>query len=94
MKNPFGYTIAVALEYLFTTNIWIPALCLLSFAFGTCLTLISLTEDIKCDVDGLNASARAKDDKLKIATKFFQLIEFHSDARQFSGSYKCSSHFE
>lgn len=84
VKNPCGYTIAVALEYIFTTNALFMVLCLLGFAFGTCLTLISLAKDITCDVSNFNESARVKDDHSKIVKQFSQLIDFHSDAKQLS----------
>lgn len=71
MKNPLGYTIAVALEYILTVNLLYLVLCLLGFAFGICSTIISLTKDIKYDVNGLNVSAKAKDDQRKIAKEFF-----------------------
>lgn len=84
MKNPLGYSIAVAFQYIVTVDLFVPASCLLSVAYGICSTLISLTKDIICDVNSLNTSGRAKDDRFKIAKQFSQLIEIHSDARQLS----------
>lgn len=83
VKNPCGYTIAVTLEYIFTINVLFIVLCLLSFAFGTCLTLISLAKDIKYEMHSLNENASAKDGQLKIVKQFSELIDIHSDAKQF-----------
>lgn len=84
MKNPFGYTIAIALEYIFITNLLFPVACALGYAFGSCSTLISIAKDITRDVLKLNKIARFKDDRQKISKEFSQLIEIHSNAQQLS----------
>lgn len=86
VKNPLGYTIAVALEYIFIVNLMLPVLCLVSFALETCLVLISLTKDVKCDVNRLNENV--KDNQLEILKQFSQLIEIHSDANELSPNYE------
>lgn len=45
--------------------------------------VISFVEDMKCDLDSLKTSVRAKS-RWEILTKFTHLIEFHSNAQQLS----------
>lgn len=48
---------------------------------------ISLTEDLKCDLDSLNENAIVKSNRVKISKHFCQFVQFHSDSKQLSDFY-------
>lgn len=75
---------AIALEYIFIFNAAFTGIAFVVFAIGACLMSISLTEDLKCDLESLNKYTISKNDRIGIFTHFCQFVQFHSDAKQLS----------
>lgn len=82
-KNPIGYLMALFYEFLIEFLLIYGAMALLNFSIGVYLLLISLSEDIKCDLCSFNESARQSDDSNTV-TQFSKLIHYHSKVIQLS----------
>lgn len=83
-KTPLGYLLAVAFE---CTILLIAIFALKSlgiFAIGVFMFSISLTEDIKCDLDRIVANSSIKKipgkTRLKIMNQIIALVQLHSKA--------------
>ena len=86
-KNPTGYSVAVVIQTIFLYNVLLNAKCLSIFIIGTCLMLISLTKDIKYDLHSITYHRQIfHGNQLKTERKFYELIQFFSNARQLSSS--------
>lgn len=83
-RNPIGYMIAFAIEYLSFFCVVRVAVCLTTFIPGTFWILISITDDLKCDFNTVNELAKSEGSRLQITEKFYELISFQSDAKQLS----------
>lgn len=87
-KHPFGYVIAVILQFIVTFAVLIANFCFGIFGIGSFYMLNSLAEYIKCDLDSLNRSVRDKADRFELLTKIQCSIQSHSDAIQLSKKWK------
>lgn len=84
-QNPVGYSIAIGLLYIFIFNASFAAICIIVFAIGICVILISLTEDITEDLENLNESARKiKKNRSEIVKEFIRIVQIHSNSMQLS----------
>lgn len=83
-SNPIGYSFAMALQYVFIFNAAFTSICFVAFAIGTSLLLMTLTEDLKCDLNSLDKSIKLKENRVEIFKRFCQFVQFHSDAKQLS----------
>lgn len=84
-QNPVGYSIAIGLLYIFIFNASFAAICIIVFAIGICVVLISLTEDITEDLENLNESARKiKKNRSEIVKEFIRIVQIHSNSMQLS----------
>lgn len=84
VKAPIGYTIAVGMEFLISLNIQFLAMSALIVAMGSSMTLVSITEDMKCNLKVLDKSARKKESPLKIIQQFNDFVGIHANAKQLS----------
>lgn len=55
---------------------------------GACWTLISVTKDLKEELDTINRISKDDENKCELHERFIGLIEFHSTAKQFSSKQK------
>lgn len=83
-KNPMGFSVAIAVEYLFFTSLLVMVDCFFLIAIATLPLLFSLTDDIKWDLKTIQQSLKLKAKRLKMAKPLAQFIQFHSNTRQFS----------
>lgn len=86
-RNPLGYTIAFIFQFILSMDLLITILSLTIYAIGTCLILMSLAEDIKCDLNSVKMNARHKKhsgNRLQMFVEFSHLIQFHSSSKQLS----------
>lgn len=84
-RNIKGYLIAFTLEYIAFFFIVLIAICQTSFIPGSFWMLISLTQDVKNDLQLFNNFARSKNShRSEILRKFYEVISFQSDANQLS----------
>ena len=85
-KTPIGYLMALSTEYLIGLLLTYSGVTLLNFSIGVYLMLISLSEDIQCDLQFFNdhANQNNKDKNSQIAKEFGELIHFHAEVIQLS----------
>lgn len=58
--------------------------CIVSFSFGSIVTLISFTKDIGVNLNTLNENVKDKATRSQTKEQLFALIRFHASARQLS----------
>lgn len=83
-QNPMGFSIAIALQFIFIFNAAFAGICFAVFSIGMCLILIFATDDIKNGLKSLNQSVKNKQKRTKIWNQFTQIIQFHSKTKQLS----------
>lgn len=86
MEILFGYLIAASIEYLVVFFAVYVAVCNISHIVGRSWMLISLTEDIKVEFYEINEAAKSKQKRSQVLIKLFDLIQFHSSAKQLSAN--------
>lgn len=84
--KPIGYFISTVFEYIIIVNELFAMMCMSIFIIGACLMIISFADDIKCDLQSLNRTAKVNDDynRLEIILRFSQFIQFHTNAKELS----------
>lgn len=80
-KNPFGYLIATALEYLGILVASFTMASVVHFHIGADIMLFSLTKDVNHELMRMNEKARAAEDRRELIN---ELIPFHSNATELS----------
>lgn len=83
-NTPVGYALAVAVQYQTTTYVLSLPAALLSADIGLFFIITSLTSDIKNSLMMINESVKPKKNRLQTMKQIRELIDFHSNARQFS----------
>lgn len=83
-KNPIGYGIAMAFEFLSGWCTFFVALAILKFAIGIYLFVFSMVEDIKCDLESINRNAKFKKTRVEVVQQFSGIVQFHSKVMQLS----------
>lgn len=68
-NNPFGYLIAVIIEYIILSYEFLMNACFLGLLTGTFWVVISVTKDIQCILHSINGKAKAKAKAKNAATK-------------------------
>lgn len=84
MKSPFGYTIAVAIQFILSFNLDLTVACISIILIPQFLILISTVTDMVCGLGMLNTSARANESDFKIIEQFNQFVQFHSKVKELS----------
>lgn len=82
VKEPFGYTLAIASQFVISMNLCLADVCVLIVLIVPCLVLISTTDDIKYGLDVLNTSAMTNESDFKVTQQFNQIVQFHSKAKR------------
>lgn len=83
-RNPFGYLIAAALEYLGHLVASITMASVVHFHIGSDVIFFWLTKDVKHDFTHINEKARAAESDRELINEFNALIPFHSNAIELS----------
>lgn len=87
-QNPMGYSIAIALLYIFIFNAAFAAISLIVSAIGISFILISLTKDIANDLVAINKSARRiKRNPSQIVKQFVRFVQMHSHSMQLTRDF-------
>lgn len=86
-KNPFGYVVAVLIEFIITTYICLIMGILMSLAIEAILLLLTLAKHIQNLLHKFNKSAKSESAAYKHLTNY---VDFHSVLKQLS---KSLSHF-
>lgn len=83
-KNPFGYLVACALQYILIRYLFIFVVFCVYFEIGFYFLLVSIADDIKRCIKSLNQNAKSKRKRLKLSKEFGDFIQFHSHTKQLS----------
>ena len=83
-KDPMSYTIAVIIQTIITMVILFAILATIIYQMTSVLMLISMTEDIKCDLHSIDDKAKSKKHQLEVVKQFTELLPFHSNAKKLS----------
>lgn len=91
-QNPFGFLVAIALQYALTTYTFMIASPIIAMAIASHLYAIALSKVIKGSIFFINRSAQAKKTDQSICLEqIVEFLELHSSAKQLSRkSIKCS----
>lgn len=79
-----GYLIAVALEYAANAFLYFFNAGLVPLGIGGFLFILSITENIKNNLNSVNEMAKAKGTRAEIYGRISHSIQLHSDAKQLS----------
>lgn len=82
-NSPFGYVIAIILQYIYASYSFIFGGCILSFAVGAFLFALTMVNDIKCCLESVDESVKTKDHQL-ILMRYVNFLQYFSDAKQLS----------
>lgn len=81
-KTPIGFSAAIAILYVLTSNIVVIVKTFLLIGIATMPMLFSLTDDIQCDLSTIKRSLGHRRKRLKITENLSQFVQFHSDTKQ------------
>lgn len=84
-KSPIGFSAAMAILYVFTSNAMIIIKSFVLIGIATMPMLFPLTQDMKYDLNNIKSSLKDKTKRLKMFERLSQFIQFHSDTKQLSG---------
>lgn len=84
MKNPFGYLIAVTLEYVQITYGFLFMGCMLSMGFGAFYFAISIAADLDANLIAINENAKMKDCHARIFQQWCEFIRLHADMKEYT----------
>ena len=83
-KNLLGYSIAFVLEYVMLAYLIFFIMCIISFGIGSYYLVISLTNDLKGQLDLINEHLQTKRNRLQAIKEMYEFIQFDSDTKQLS----------
>lgn len=84
VKNPLGYSLADAVQFIIAVNIDAVTVCIFTIVVAPSLVLISTADDVKCGLGILNTCARTKESEFEITHQFNCLVRFHAKTKQLS----------
>lgn len=83
-KTPIGYLIPFSIQYITWILLFLNCSIILSFLSGACWILTSIAKDIGEDIQEVHRIKNVKSNRIEVKRKFFNIITFHSDAKQLS----------
>lgn len=83
-RNPIGYLVVITLQYTANVYFFPFAACLVAYALGILLHVLSVATDIKTDLKMINENAKIKQNRLMTLERLFEFIEFHSKLKELS----------
>ena len=83
-KNPIGYLIAFAIQYISLGHLYILGAAVISLEIGCYLWMMELIEDIKNDINSINKTAKLRKNQTQMSKQLTDSIEFHSKVKQLS----------
>lgn len=83
-RNPFGFCMAVYIQYITCKYILIFVSCTISLGIGPFLLMITLTEDIEINARAVNACAKNEKTQSQTLQKISVFIQSYSSAKQLS----------
>lgn len=90
-KNPIGYLVAVSFQYLTIRNLYMFAANLISLGIGLHLFTLSVTSDIKIQLNSISQIAKPKRNRKQIIKYLLDFVRNNSFEKQLSerktGSY-------
>lgn len=83
-RNPFGYSIAVCVEYFVCTYILIFVSCIISLGIGPFLLVTTITEDIENNAHVINECGENENTASQTLEKLSAFIQSYLSAKQLS----------
>lgn len=83
-RNPFGFLIAIVIQYTMISYASMIGACVIAFALGFYLYTIAMTKCIKGSLFSINRNAQLKIKRKCIFKQLVEFIEFHSKVKQLS----------
>lgn len=87
-QNPVGFSVTIALLYIFIFTVSYAAISIVVFAIAISLMLITLTKDIISHLKTFNEDAKQMEKHpLRLVKQFTRLVETHSNAMQLARDF-------
>lgn len=84
-KNPWGYLIAVGIQYIGHGYILLVTACVLIYGIGGYMLSIALSKSIKVNLYSINQNAGDENHRKYLMEQFIEFFECHSRMKQLSG---------
>ena len=84
VKKPTGYFIAIIIQCIVAINLNFTVVRTLIFGLGTFLTIFSLVDDMKSDLNSIILLSKSEKNRPELISRFIHLIQFHSNVKQLS----------
>lgn len=83
-KNPIGYTFVSGFQYVISLDLLIGTLLAAIFLVGSVKMLVLIPKDLNYDLESINIELKPRQNRVKVAKHFVNVIKFHSDVKQLS----------
>lgn len=83
-RSPFGFLVAVVIQYTMMSYAAMIGACIIAFAFGFYLYTTAMTKCIKGILFHVNRSAESKTNRKMVHKQIVEFIRFHSRVKQLS----------
>lgn len=82
-KNPKGFLVAFAVEYILELNMLFFSICALCFGIGFYILIAAFTNDLKNDLTSFMAYSKSKRNRIRILKQLISFIQFQSVVQRF-----------
>lgn len=83
-KNPYGFFIAVAIQYIMLTGVLMMASCVLTLSTGFFSLVLTMAKVIKQSLRSINRNSKKKKNRTAISNQITRFIRYHSMVKQLS----------
>lgn len=92
MNHPVGYLLGAVVQYIIFSYVFVLCACLSSLGFGCFCFSISMTDDVKNNLNTSNEQVIAKENPTHILKQYSEFIELHTNVHQLSRLTVKSTH--
>lgn len=83
-KNPFGFLVAIAIQYVMFSRGELVGACALVLAIGSYLYSMAITKSIKACLFAIMRNVKYQNNRTHLFKQFVEFIKLHSGAQQLS----------
>lgn len=83
-KCPFGYLVAVILQWISFTYICLVMMIMIAVGIGAFVFMTAFTKDIQCILHAIDENSRFKRKRRLISLQFVEFIDLYWDVKQLS----------
>lgn len=91
-KHPFGYTLAILIEFLLTLSVMRYLACFSTLAFGSFWFALQFAKELIAGLNSINECVQAKESETKILKRLNETIAMHADVKQLSAQQTNTVH--